>query len=74
METQTTKETIWDGKRIREARDRKGITAKAAAVQLDITPEYLSRVENGFYDPSGTLVKRMATTYDVPLSFFLSSL
>jgi transcriptional regulator with XRE-family HTH domain len=67
------KQMVWDNQRIKTARERQGLMAKKAARSLSITPEYLSRLENGYYTPSAKLIVKMSSLYEVPVSFFLAA-
>ena len=64
-------ESIWNNNAISKARTDAGLTAKAAAEILLITPEYLSMLENGKGVPSQKLLLRMSALYKVPLAGFL---
>jgi transcriptional regulator with XRE-family HTH domain len=63
--------SIWDKDRISEGRKLSEMSAISAATLLNITPEYLSMLENGQRRPSETLISKMATLYRQPVSFFL---
>lgn len=41
------------------------LTQKEAAVKLNITAKYLSKIENGVRNPSDALRGKMADVYDV---------
>lgn len=62
---------IWDGAKIRQARMTAEFTAEDAAKLLDITPEYLSMLENGKRQPSPRTLDKLSTLYRQPMSFFL---
>jgi transcriptional regulator with XRE-family HTH domain len=64
-------ESIWNNNAISKARTDAGLTARAAAEVLLITPEYLSMIENGRNAPSQKLLLRMSALYKVPLAGFL---
>lgn len=64
--------SIWDHNAMAEARKALGMAQDAAAGFLNITPEYLSMVENAKKSPSQNLVARMATLYCVPVVNFLA--
>lgn len=51
---------------IRRLRLSRGWTATQAADKLDITPQHLSRIENGKQKPSESLLERMISLYDIP--------
>lgn len=65
--------SIWDKDRIIQARQDAEMNTATAAKQLDITPEYLSMLENGHRQASPKVVVRMSVLFDKPLSFFLKS-
>lgn len=53
------------------ARKQADLHQRQAAAALDITPEYLSMIENGHNQPSGSLVSRIADLYGVTIATFL---
>lgn len=53
------------------ARQRKGMDQKDAALKLDVSPGYLSRIENGKQKPSLELIYNAAKLYNVKPGFFL---
>jgi transcriptional regulator with XRE-family HTH domain len=64
-------QSIWNNNTILKARIDAGLSGRAAAEVLQITPEYLSMIENGKNQPSQKLLLRMADLYKVPLASFL---
>lgn len=46
--------------RIKEAREKIGLTQKELSTKVSITREYLSALENGHYNPSIALLKKIA--------------
>nr|WP_303740709.1 helix-turn-helix transcriptional regulator [Lutispora saccharofermentans] len=54
--------------RIKEAREKTGITQKELSVKLNITREYLSALENGHYNPSIALLKKIAQELNTSLT------
>ncbi len=56
---------------MRKAREGMDITVKAAAIALNVTPEYLSMLENGHKQPSQKLILRMSSLYKKAVNFFL---
>lgn len=62
---------IWDSQRIKQGRKDSGLTAAVAANRLNITPEYLSMLENGKGQPSQRLISNMAAIYSRPVVYFL---
>lgn len=63
--------SIWDTAKIRAARTMANLNVKNAAIAINITPEYLSMIENGHKVPSQKLVMRMSEVYGVPVSNLL---
>ncbi len=51
------------GKILREFREQRGVSLRAAAGELEVDPAYLSRVERGLQSPSRPLVQRAVATY-----------
>ena len=49
------------------------MSAAAAAERLNITPEYLSMLENGHRQASPKVAVKMSVLFGKPLSFFLKS-
>lgn len=64
---------IWNTDNCKQARTLAGLKVKDAANELNITPEYLSMLENGHKQPSQKLILRMADLYNVSVSYFLMS-
>lgn len=65
--------SIWETKNIKQAREDVPMLVKDASEVLDITPEYLSMLENGHRQPSQKLVSKMSALYGKPVTFFLKS-
>lgn len=61
MSRQTTPEFRSVGAAIRSARLAAGMTQRALAKAVHVTPPYLCQVERGRYSPSAALVARAAT-------------
>ena len=59
------------GKRLREARMRKGLTQEEAAKHLDITFQALSNYERDIRDPDTNLLKKIADLYGVTTDYLL---
>ncbi len=53
---------------IKSFREQKGLFQKDVALACDITPEYLSKIENGAKLPSMVLLQKLANVFEVPLS------
>lgn len=64
--------SIWNLQKMKDAREAFGLSVKAASEQLNITPEYLSMLENGHRQPSQKLIARMAMLYNQPTTYFLN--
>ncbi len=58
------------GDMLRLARQRLGLTQKAAAARLGIVQPLLSRFENGVATPDSALLIKAAQVYQVPVDFF----
>lgn len=65
--------SIWETKNIKEARESIPLLVKEASAALNITPEYLSMLENGHRQPSQKLLLKMSSLYAKPVTFFLKS-
>jgi len=59
------------GKRLKEARAKKGLTQEEAAKFLDITFQALSNYERDIRDPDTNLLKKMADLYEVTTDYLL---
>ena len=69
----STMESIWDSARLIEAREARELSTKDASDAMDITPEYLSMLENGHKQPSQKLILKMCDLYGQTAGFFLSA-
>jgi Zn-dependent peptidase ImmA (M78 family)/transcriptional regulator with XRE-family HTH domain len=58
------------GDMLRLARQRLGLTQKAAAPRLGVPQPVLSRIENGVATPDAAFLMRAAQVYEVPVEFF----
>jgi len=56
------------GRRIKELRKRRGLTQEALAEQVEISPQYLSRLEVGLQSPSIETLAKLAQALDVDFS------
>lgn len=65
--------SIWDIAKIKAARTMADLNVKNAAIAMNITPEYLSMIENGHKAPSQKLVLKMSEIYRVEVSSFLAT-
>ncbi len=59
------------GQTLKLLRTAAGLSQIRLAERLDVTPNYLSLVENDHREPSLTLLKKVAGELDVPLGYFL---
>lgn len=55
------------GARLKEIRKARGLTQEALAEKVDLTPQYLSRLEAGHQSPSIETVARLAEALDLEL-------
>ncbi len=53
------------GETLREARVKKGVSLRSVAAELDITPSYLSDIENDRRIPSEDVLQQLATLLDL---------
>src|SRR3954468_17829631 len=58
------------GDMLRLARQRLGLTQKAASARLDVAQPVLSRFENGVVEPDSAFLLKAAQVYQVPGTFF----
>lgn len=65
--------SIWETTQIKQAREEAAMLVKTASEALNITPEYLSMLENGHRQPSQKLISKMSELYGKPVTFFLKS-
>ncbi len=52
------------GDRLRELRQRHGLTLRELAVQAEVSPALLSQLENGVTDPSLATLRKLATVFE----------
>lgn len=55
------------GKRLREARERTGMSLRAVARELDFSPSFVSQIENGKSQPSVATLYELAQLLEVPI-------
>ncbi|MEK6736826.1 MAG: helix-turn-helix transcriptional regulator [Pseudomonadota bacterium] len=55
------------GTRLKEIRKTRGLTQEALAEKIDLSPQYLSRLEGGHQSPSLETVARLAEALDLEL-------
>lgn len=53
------------GQRIKEGRKEKGFTQETFSEMIDISTEHLSRIENGAYRPSLSLIEKICTVLEL---------
>lgn len=54
------------GEKVRDLREKKGISQRQFALALDITPTYMSKIERGeFPPPAEAVIKNMAKLLEV---------
>ncbi|EKM99382.1 MULTISPECIES: helix-turn-helix transcriptional regulator [unclassified Acidocella] len=61
---------IFAGTRLRQARERAGLTQRALAVELGISPSYLNQIEAEQRPLTARLLARAAARLDLPSSYF----
>ena len=61
------------GARLREARQRSGMTEEAAAACLGISPEQLREYESGLKIPRDEIKAKIAAAYNIPLAMFFDT-
>ena len=59
------------GNTLKVIRVAAGINQAAMAKKLEITQNYLSLVENNHKEPSLSFLKKFASSFDIPLGYFL---
>jgi transcriptional regulator with XRE-family HTH domain len=60
------------GRRLRELREKYGVTQNALAATSGLTEAYISNMENGFAVPSLTTVLRIAVALDCKVTALVS--
>jgi transcriptional regulator with XRE-family HTH domain len=60
------------GQRLRELRQKSGVTQRDLAIASGLTEAYISNVENGFAVPSLTTVLRLAVALDCKVTTLTS--
>jgi transcriptional regulator with XRE-family HTH domain len=55
------------GQAVRRLRKEAGLSQRALAERIGLSPSWVSRVEGGDYDPSWGDMRRVAVALDVPL-------
>ena len=59
------------GNTLKVLRVAAGINQATMAKKLEITQNYLSLVENNHKEPSLSFLKKFASSFDIPLGYFL---
>jgi len=66
----------WFARRLRQARERSGLTQTELGLRIGIDPSAASprmnQYEKGVHEPPHALTKRMAEELDVPLAYFFT--
>lgn len=60
------------GERLRQARERTGITQEAAAAAADVHPQQVSKWERNVHAPGGPALAKLATLYGTTVARLLS--
>ena len=55
------------GGRIKEIRKARGVTQETLAERIEMSPQYLSRIEGGHQSPSVEMLAKLADTLEVEL-------
>lgn len=61
------------GKRIKEARNKKGLTQENLAELINVSSFYISRLESGGKSPSVETLIKLSNTLDVSADYLLSN-
>lgn len=64
---------MYFGETIKLFRSSKNLTQVEVALSLDITPEYLSKLENNQKKPSVVLLSKLSKILDIPIQLLLFS-
>ena len=59
------------GQKIRDLRNEKGMTLGDLAARISVSPSLISQLERGGVNPSISLLKSIADTFEIPLSSLL---
>lgn len=65
---------MFNGQRIRQAREYKGFTQKQLAKTIGVTQGAIAQIEGGFKSPSSGVMERIAAHTQFPLGFFTTEL
>jgi transcriptional regulator with XRE-family HTH domain len=60
------------GERVRQRRDALKLTQEQLAAETGVTPQHVSRIENGLNEPSLDLLVRLAQSLGVTADFLLT--
>ncbi len=61
----------FEGTRLREAREARGLAASALAELVSVSKQAISRYENGADSPHPTVMQRISNVLNLPTAFFL---
>lgn len=59
------------GKSIKVLRIAKGINQRELAQQMGMSANYISMIENNIREPSVSFLKKISSTFNVPMNLFL---
>ena len=63
--------TVLFGQRLKQMREKRGLTQEELAAQLGVAYQQIWRWESGKNDPTGDTLKRMANTLEVTTDYLL---
>jgi DNA-binding XRE family transcriptional regulator len=67
---QSDRWTNWIGTRLRESREKQGLTQLQVSERSGLTQSHISRIESGKHSPSRVTLEKLAQALDRPLSCF----
>ena len=70
--TENESRTITVGERIREIRQKAGLTQKQLADRMGVTPSQIGQYERGLVNPSNTQIKKFADALNIPFEILLA--
>ncbi len=60
------------GKNIRTYRLARNLTQEILAEKVDVTPDYIRKIENGISRPSLSLLEKLAETFEIDIFFLMT--